>query len=174
MMVLPDTRLAPLSTNASTVSNAKVLLQSIMITTTDSIKFCVATVTGNRFGMMKSGVTFSALAILRKLRKQQINQIVTELAPTELDADSLFPGFDIATMRAIAAIKHGHAAAVASDEEIQLCIQTLGSNSTNPEKQTLGDSLEGNSNPSPTGMHGRKESKKAQPISQMRCVWKSI
>ena len=76
----------------------------------------------------------------KKVKKQHVNQILTKLAPTELNEDSHLPEFDIATIRAITAIKFGDATAdAASDEEIrQLCIQTLGSNSTTPKEQALG------------------------------------
>ena len=54
-----------------------------------------------------------------KVKKQHVNQILTKLAPTELDADSHSPEFDVATIHAIAAVKSGDtAAASASDEEI--------------------------------------------------------
>ena len=72
----------------------------------------------------------------KKAKKQHVNQILTNPAPTKLDADSHSPGFDVATIRAITAIKFGDDAA--SDKEIQLCIQTLGSNSTTPEEQAIG------------------------------------
>ena len=73
------------------------------------------------------------------MKNQQINQIPTKLAQPELDTDSHSPKFDIATIRAITAVKFGDAtAAAASDEEMQLCIQTLGSDSTTPEEQDLG------------------------------------
>ena len=73
-----------------------------------------------------------------KVKKQHINQIVTKLSPTELDADSHSLELDIATIQAITAVSFGDAAAAASDEEIQLCIQTLGSDSATPEEQALG------------------------------------
>ena len=75
------------------------------------------------------------------MKKQHINQIPTKVVPTELDADSHSPEFDIATIQAITTIKFGNAAAAAaaaSDEEITLCIQTPGSKSTTPEEQALG------------------------------------
>ena len=54
----------------------------------------------------------------KSVKKQQINQILTELAPTELDACSHSPEFDIATIQAIAAVKCGDVTtAAASDEE---------------------------------------------------------
>ena len=69
-----------------------------------------------------------------------IDQNLTKLTPTELDADSHSPKFDIATIWAIAALKHGDAiTAAASEEEILwLCTHTLGSNSTTPKEQALG------------------------------------
>ena len=54
----------------------------------------------------------------KKVKKQQINQIVTKFAPTELDADSHSPELDIATIHAITAIKHEDAITEASNEEI--------------------------------------------------------
>ena len=77
----------------------------------------------------------------KKVKKQQINQILTKLAPTEFDADSHSPGFDIASVQAITAVRFRDATATATaafDEDIRLCLQTLGSDSTTPEKQALG------------------------------------
>ena len=75
----------------------------------------------------------------KKVKKQQINQILTKLAPTDLDADFHLPEFDIATVGAITAIKFGDATtAAASDDEIRLCFQTLGSDSATPKAQALG------------------------------------
>ena len=55
----------------------------------------------------------------KKVKKQHVNQILTKLAPTELDADFHSPEFDIATIGAITAVKFGDAAAAtASNEEI--------------------------------------------------------
>ena len=53
------------------------------------------------------------------MKRQHINQILTKLALTALDADFHSPEFDITTIRAITALKFGDAtAAAASDEEI--------------------------------------------------------
>ena len=59
----------------------------------------------------------------KKVKKQQLNQISTKLAPTKQNADSHLPEFDTANINAITAVKCGDVtAAAASDEEIQLCI----------------------------------------------------
>ena len=62
---------------------------------------------------------------------------MSKLAPTELDSECHSAEFDITTIRAIAAIQHGNATTAALDEEIKLCLQTLGSDSTTAEEQAL-------------------------------------
>ena len=75
----------------------------------------------------------------KKVMMRHMNQIMTKFTPAEPDSDSHTPEFDIIVIGAIAAVQHGDATThTASNEEIQLCIQTLGSDSTTPEEQALG------------------------------------
>ena len=55
----------------------------------------------------------------KKVKKQHVNQILTKLAPLELDADCLSPAFDVTAIRAVTATEFGDATAVAAlDKEI--------------------------------------------------------
>ena len=76
----------------------------------------------------------------KQRKKHHLNRIITKLAPTELDEDVHSLTFDMDTIRAIASIRYGDAITHqdASDEEINLWINTIGSDSTTPEEQALG------------------------------------
>ena len=52
-----------------------------------------------------------------KAKRQKINQIMTKLAPAESDSDCHSPGFDIVTVKTIAAIKLSDATTAASSKE---------------------------------------------------------
>ena len=75
---------------------------------------------GNREQMWHAEVKQHFLSIRnpKKVEKQHVNQILTKLAPTDLDAGSHSLEFDISAIRAITVIKCGDAAAALPDKEI--------------------------------------------------------
>ena len=126
MMALHNTRLEPQSTDASTVMSSKAR-QPTVIAVTNFAKFHAVVVTKG-----KCGAEWSQELPPRRLHVNEGQETVsqpnlTKLAPVELDTDSHPPESGVATIREIAAIKHGDATTTAaSDKEIQLCFQTLG------------------------------------------------
>ena len=108
----------------------------------------------------------------KKVKKQQIDQVLTKLAPTALDAYSHSPKLDITTIQAIAAVKCGDVTtAAASNEEIRLRLQTSGSNSTTPEEQALGIHQAETQIPLQSECMEKRQAQATQSISQTGHVW---
>ena len=75
-----------------------------------------------------------------KYKPSSIAAVTARLAPTEYEEDEHTISFNAASSRAIASIKHGEPITTedVTDEEIRLCIQTLGSSHITPEEETIG------------------------------------
>ena len=76
----------------------------------------------------------------KQTKKHQVNRIVAKLAPTELDEDVHSLSFDMDIIGAVASVRCGNAITHqdASDEEIKLWLNAVGSKSTTPEEQAIG------------------------------------